>query len=76
MTQPCTERATLERIEKSLNEIHQKLFIGNGTPALTVRVDRMERVQAVGLWAVGLVTGGGIVWGTAAIVGHVIKVVP
>ena len=76
MTQPCTEKATLERIEKKLDDMHYRMFQGNGTPALMTRVDRMERVQAVGLWAVGLVTGGGIVWGAAAIVGHVIKVVP
>jgi hypothetical protein len=76
MTQPCTEKATLERIERSLNEIHQKLFIGNGNAALMTRVDRVERVQAVALWAVGLVTGGGIVWGAATIMSHVIQVAP
>jgi hypothetical protein len=76
MTQPCTEKETLHRIEAKIDEMHSKMFIGNGTPAMTVRIDRLETFKAVTVWAAGLVTGGGIVWGAATIVGHVIRVAP
>ena len=75
MTQPCTEKDTLKRIEDKIDEMHAKMFIGNGTPSLLVRVDRLETFKAAAMWAIGLVTGGGLVWGAMAIVQHVFKVV-
>lgn len=33
----------LDAIKKRLDEIHSKLFVGNGVPAITVRLDRVER---------------------------------
>ena len=37
---PCSEKDTLGRIEKTVADIHKRLFVGNGGPPLTVQVDR------------------------------------
>ena len=43
---PCSEKDTLTRIEKTVNDMHKRLFVGNGGPSMTVQVDR--NTEAVG----------------------------
>lgn len=73
VTHICTEKDTLARIERTLNEMHNKMFVGNGTPAVMVRIDRVERVVQAAMWAAGLLGGTGLVAGVSAIVLHVWK---
>lgn len=39
-SQDCTDR--FDRIDKSLEDLHNKLFVGNGQPPITVQIDRLN----------------------------------
>lgn len=57
-----------------IQDIHDKLFIGNGTPPLTMRVDRVERfLFAIGT-AIGTVILAGLVGGATVLFNHMFKV--
>lgn len=58
-----------DALEK-LNDLNRRLYVGNGQPAVMTRLDRIERVVSVLIWA------GGIIGGTllVGIVGLAIKV--
>ncbi len=62
-------------IKLGLLQIHDKLFVGNGNPALMVRVDRIEQFISVINWALALLVGGGLLAGVAAIISHVWKAI-
>jgi hypothetical protein len=64
----CRQQAETHLMVK---DIHQRLFIGNGTPATMTRIDRLERIAAVLLWVTSTVGGACIV----AIVGIIVKIV-
>lgn len=51
-----------------LDEINSKLFIGNGTPALMIRVDRLEQSSKLVGWALAIVLTVLLSMGTTAIV--------
>ena len=44
----------LDRLDDSHGDLHKRMFVGNGTPAMTVRIDRCERVAAAGTWIAAL----------------------
>ena len=46
---------TLSNISHQLNDIHSRLFLGNGTPALVTRIDRSERILIFLMWIVGII---------------------
>ena len=60
----------ISRIEKKVDKIDQRLFIGNGEPSIMIRIDRAEQIQKVLVWACS-VAGGGII---LAVVGISLKV--
>ena len=47
---------TLSNISHQLNDIHSRLFLGNGTPALVTRIDRSERILIFLMWIVGVIS--------------------
>lgn len=55
---------------KLLLDIHKRLFMDNGTPALMTRVDRMERVMSAVSVAVGSVIIAGLIGGATALFHH------
>jgi hypothetical protein len=59
---------TLSRIDTTTQQLHDRLFVGNGTPAAMTRLDRCERVIAVLIWG-GATFGGALI---VAVVGIVI----
>ena len=67
VTHVCTEKETLERIERKLDELHGRMFVGNGTPSISVRIDRVEQVQKVALWVASALGGGGLAAGGTAL---------
>ncbi len=58
---PCTERPTeckddFEEIKKAIKELHDKLFIGNGQPPITVQIDRLNTFKATAYWTMGIIS--------------------
>ena len=58
----------LKVIQATVEDIHKRLFVGNGDPSVMVRIDRTEQIQKVLVWAIGIAGGTVIV----AIVGVVL----
>lgn len=62
----CKEQ--FEKILDRLEEIHSKLFVGNGQPAINVRIDRLEqshRSATKAMWiaiAAFITAGCGTIW--------------
>ena len=48
----------LEKIDKRLEEIHTKLFVGNGRPAITMQIKDIEDNQRLCPARIALTTGG------------------
>lgn len=38
-------RADIQRVDANVEKIHAKLWIGNGTPAIVTRIDRLETAR-------------------------------
>ena len=56
-------KAQLDRIERKLDDQHQRLYIGNGTPALTSVVAKHEQVLTALVWTTGTLVTAMIVAG-------------
>lgn len=50
----------ISSIKMSTDQIHDKLFVGNGKEAWSVRIDRIERIVAVLIWAAGGLGAAGL----------------
>ena len=64
--QQCPFKELLHRIESKLDNLHDKMFVGNGTPSYMVRLDRTETVVKVLIWLAGLI--GTVTAGLATVV--------
>ena len=42
----CQLETSLDEIKSTVTDIHKRLFIGNGTPAITTEVDRLKIAMA------------------------------
>ena len=40
----CTQKSEIEDMRKMIRDIHDHMFVGNGTPSFIVRLDRNERI--------------------------------
>lgn len=56
----------LERVEEMVEDIHKRLFIGNGKPSLTTLIDRHDQQLAALRWTLGVVV--------VAVLGVVVRV--
>ena len=43
----------LRRLERMIEDIHQRLFIGNGRPSLTTQIDRHDQQLGAIRWVLG-----------------------
>jgi hypothetical protein len=50
-----TNEDKLTRIERMVDDIHERLFVGNGKPSLTTLLDRHDQQLAALRWALGVV---------------------
>lgn len=46
----CDHDARFDKIDAALKELNDRLFVGDGTPALATRVDRAERFAKTVVW--------------------------
>ena len=67
----CTKENDINEIKTMVGEIHQKLFVGNGTPAICTRLDRVERIVAAVSVAIGTIMLAGLVGGATVIFQHI-----
>lgn len=44
----------LDRVEKMVEEIHERLFLGNGRPPLVTLIDRHDQQLSTLRWALGV----------------------
>lgn len=63
-------QADIAEIKKSTRETHDKIFVGNGTPAFTVRLDRVERVTDILTYITGAVCLAAIIAGLGTLFAH------
>ena len=56
----------LARVERMVEDIHERLFIGNGKPSLTTLIDRHDQQLGALRWVLGVVV--------VAVVSVVVKV--
>ena len=50
----------LEKIEECVTDTHKRLFVGNGSPSLAMRVDRSEATLRIVCW-LGAILGATVV---------------
>ncbi len=46
----------IQKTNKSVKELHDKLFVGNGQRSIVVQIDRLNVFKAVMCWFVGVLT--------------------
>jgi hypothetical protein len=63
-------------IKEIVIETHGKIFVGNGSPALVVRIDRMERVVNAIVWVLGGLVMAGLIAGLGTIFQHIFRGTP
>jgi hypothetical protein len=76
-THQCNQESRITAIETTGGEthrlvldIHKRLVLGNGTPSVMVRLDRVERLSIAAVWVVGGVVLAGLIAGLGAIFEH------
>lgn len=79
----CLHEDRWQEIRKDIAEIkeialdtHGRMFIGNGTPAMSTRVDRLERILGLVSCAVGAVIMAGLISGAATLFHHLFRTNP
>ena len=53
-TQTQATCTALQEIRAIVDDTHKRLFVGNGEPAVMIRIDRVEQIARVLMWAVGI----------------------
>lgn len=63
MTQPphqCQYSDKIDRMAKQVEEMHAKMFVGNGQPSWSVRLDRLEQAEDRRVWLQRTVLGAAV----------------
>lgn len=71
MDEECKNDIT--EIKTKINEIHNKLFVGNSQPPITVQLDRLNSFKKFSYWFFGAVFLGGLSLAVRLIYGLVTK---
>ncbi len=50
-----TCKSEFDEIKGMIKNIHDKIFIGNGQPPMSVQIDRLNNFKKVSLWLYGLI---------------------
>ena len=56
----CQYSERIDRMCRQVDEMHSKLFVGNGQPSLMVRVDRLEQSEDRRVWLQRTVVGAAL----------------
>lgn len=51
-----TCKGEFQDIKDLIKELHDKLFVGNGQPPITVQIDRLNIFKRVSIWFIGACT--------------------
>lgn len=60
-------------IKRTLTAIHDKLFVGNGQPPITVQIDRLNRLKTFAYWFFGATFVAFLGLAVRVIYGHISK---
>ena len=72
----CTQKDDIAAMKGMLRDIHNHLFVGNGTPSFMVRLDRAEGVIRAILVTVGTVAVAGVLSLCGIVFWHLFTVKP
>ncbi len=50
----CQFREDIKEIKDGIKSLHDKLFVGNGQPPITVQLDRLNVFKKTMYWALGI----------------------
>ena len=50
----CQHRQDIVDIKNMVKDIHDKLYIGNGQPPITVQIDRLNMFRKLSIWVGGV----------------------
>ena len=51
----------LDKANDNFQKLHDKLFVGNGQPPITVQLDRLNTAKKIGTWVACLLTSACVV---------------
>ena len=51
-----TCKGEFEEIKRMISKMHNKMFVGNGQPPLSVQIDRLNGFKKVTCWFIGIVS--------------------
>ena len=56
----CRMEETIRKMADQMDEMHSQMFVGNGTPSISVRLDRVEQSHETSKWLTRTALGASI----------------